>query len=75
MERNEKKSLFTAVSEEESATVCGGISLTELVSSLIGPGGALVNSPTTPANTYLSSLGILSATAGGVTITVDLKGG
>lgn len=38
METNEKKSLFTVVSEEECATVCGGaFTLSQLLSSLLSP--------------------------------------
>ena len=71
MERNEKKSLFTAVSEEESATVCGGITLTNAVYSLIGPDGASLSSPTTQG-AFLSSGGYLHLQLAGLTLTADL---
>ena len=70
MKTNEKKSLFTAVSEEQSATVCGGVDLTVLLQSLSNSGTQVVvnNDPSTTVDTA----GNLTSTIGGLTFKIGL---
>lgn len=80
METNNKQSLFTAVSQEESATVCGGVSLSAILNYLNTSTLTVTdtepntsNSTSTPVS--VSQTGVLSASNGPVSISVSLVPG
>jgi len=70
METNEKKSLFTAVSEEQSATVCGGDGLPPAVQKLLN--GANTITVNNDPSTTVDSTGNLTAFIGGLNIKIGL---